>query len=254
MYALHPLLLEPLPRPLVPLFPPAGLGIHRLDLLVLLTPSRSLPQNNPLHISIFPSHDPHTNTLQPVRTPLQFSLLLSSTLDIFDLRTRQHPGAAGASSSSSSAPPMSGDYGLLHAVDERLAAYGFETNTGVRFVAVVDMRGRRIDGAALAASPALQQLEGGFGGGAGRAASTVVGLRESDLKVVFRAMQSAYVRLLQNPFYEPDEHSGVGGGGGGGGSGSGNGGGSGGKRIVSKKFEGEMRRIGEGWTVGVTSL
>ncbi|PSR79091.1 Longin-like domain-containing protein [Coniella lustricola] len=223
--------------------------------------------NNPLHISIFPSHDAHTNTLQPIRTPLQFSLLLASTLDIFDLRAKHSSTAPSSqhtpSAASGGGAPLSGDYGLLHAVDERLAAYGFETNTGVKFIAVVDMRGRRIDGAALAMSPALQQLEGfsgaagGAGGGAGgghqgggggsggfgaggRAAS-VVGLRESDLKVVFKAMQSAYVRLLQNPFYDPDEH----GGGGGGGSG---------KRIVSKKFDGEMKRIGEGWTVGVTSL
>lgn len=163
---------------------------------------------------------------------------------------------------------MSGDYGLLHAVDERLAAYGFETNTGVKFVAVVDMRGRRIDSAALLASPVLQQhdfhaaaaaadassgggggVAGAWGRGVGRgssssaaAAAAVVGLKDSDLKVVFRAMQAAYVRLLQNPFYEPDEYGGVGGGG------------AGGKRIVSKKFEGEMRRIGEAWTVGVTSL
>ena len=40
---------------------------------------------------------------------------------------------------------VSGDLGLLHAVDERLAVYGFETNTGTRFVVVVDMRGRRAD-------------------------------------------------------------------------------------------------------------
>ncbi|KAF3762925.1 snare-like protein [Cryphonectria parasitica EP155] len=190
--------------------------------------------NNPLHISIFPSHEPHTNTLQPIRSPLQFSLLLSSTLDIFELRARNSvilpPSSASSSvTAGAAAAPMSGDYGLLHAVDERLAAYGFETNTGVKFVAVVDMRGRRIDGAALAMS------------GGGRAAS-VVGLRESDLKVVFKAMQSAYVRLLQNPFYEPDEHGG------------GGGGGKGGKRIVSRRFESEMRRIGEAWTVGVTSL
>lgn len=152
---------------------------------------------------------------------------------------------------------MSGDYGLLHAVDERLAAYGFETNTGVKFVAVVDMRGRRIDSAALLSSPVLQQHDfghhhsnaggagggGGGGGGGGNAAAVVVGLKESDMKVVFRAMQAAYVKLLQNPFYEPDEHAGAPGTGG-----------SAGRRISSRKFEGEMRRIGEGWTVGVTSL
>lgn len=205
----------------------------------MLTAVPARAQNNPLHISIFPSHDPSTNTLKPIRTPLQFSLLLSSTLDIFDLRAKHTTSAAGA--------PLSGEYGLLHAVDERLAAYGFETNTGVKFVVVVDMRGRRIDSAAL---PPLRQhsSEGGAGGGGGgggdhgafaRSLAAVVGLREGDMKVVFRAMQSAYVRLLQNPFYEPDEHSSQGGGG---------------RRITSKKFEGDMRKIGESWTVGVTSL
>lgn len=243
----------------------------RLHVATSLTKRRPAPlgrgkQNNPLHISIFPSHDPHTNTLQPIRTPLQFSLLLSSTLDIFDLRAKHNALTGGGGTA---AAPMSGDYGLLHAVDERLAAYGFETNTGVKFVAVVDMRGRRVDGAALLASPVLQQHDfgntagggaGGAGGGGGggggggvggggagargaNASAAVVGLKESDLKVVFRAMQAAYVKLLQNPFYEPDEHAGAPGTGG-----------SAGRRISSRRFEGEMRRIGEGWTVGVTSL
>lgn len=250
-------------------------------------------QNNPLHISIFPSHDPATNTLKPIRTPLQFSLLLSSTLDVFDLRAK-HSAVTGGNSSSSGAGgtaaaaagtlsnsgPMSGEYGLLHAVDERLAAYGYETNTGVKFVVVVDMRGRRIDSAALSYLTS-HEGGGGAGGGAGggvvadgvlaaarhresvsasvvgkdtaavlgarrsraggaSAAAAVVGLREGDMKVVFRAMQTAYVRLLQDPFYEPDEHAPLAG--------------CGGKRITSRRFEGDMRRIGEGWTVGVTSL
>lgn len=54
---------------------------------------------------------------------------------------------------------------MLHAVDERLAAYGFETNTGVRFVAVVDMRGRAV-------------------AGGGQAAAGGLGLREGEMKVV----------------------------------------------------------------------
>lgn len=107
-------------------------------------------QNNPLHISIFPSHP---NNI-PLRTPLQFSLLLSSTLDIFEARSKSNLATGGG---------LSGDYGLLHAIDERLAAYGFETNTGVRFVAVVDMRGRAVGG------------ERSVGG---------VGLREGDIKLV----------------------------------------------------------------------
>ncbi|KAL8418634.1 hypothetical protein RB594_002018 [Gaeumannomyces avenae] len=204
--------------------------------------------NNPLHISLFPSHDPATNTLAPVRTPLQFSLLLSSTLDVFELRARNH--AAGGTG-------LSGDLGLLHAVDERLAAYGFETNTGVRFVVVVDMRGRRVDASVAAAlggaTPASSSAAGGdakgggaaggvVGGGAaamGRAAAAV-GLREGEMKPVFRAMQTAYIRLLQNPFFEPDEHSPPGE--------------QGGKKITSRRFADDMRRIGEAWTPGVTSL
>lgn len=53
-------------------------------------------------------------------------------------------------------------------------------------------------------------------------------------------MQTAYVKLLQNPFYDPDEHSPPGS--------------MGGKKIMSKKFTEDMRRIGETWTPGVTSL
>ncbi|KAK0644491.1 Longin-like domain-containing protein [Cercophora newfieldiana] len=170
--------------------------------------------NNPLHISIFPSYDPAANSFAPLRTPLQFSLLLSSTLDIFELRARQN---------AVNATGLTGDYGLLHAIDERLASYGFETNTGVKFVVVVDMRGRRIDGSVAG------NLKGG-----------VVGLREGEMKTVFRAMQTAYVKLLQNPFFEPDEHSPPAG--------------SGGKKITSKRFAEDMRRIGESWTPGVTAL
>lgn len=160
---------------------------------------------------MFPSHDPSTNTFAPIRTTLQFSLLLSSCMDVFELRTRS--GAA-------SGVGLSGDLGLLHAVDDRLAAYGFETNTGVRMVCVIDMRGRRIDGAMRPA-------------GAG-------GLRDAELKPVFRAMQSAYVRLVQNPFYEPEEHTPLGG--------------KGGRKITNRKFAEDMKRIGEAWTPGVTSL
>ncbi|KAG4413230.1 hypothetical protein IFR04_013619, partial [Cadophora malorum] len=87
--------------------------------------------NNPLHISIFPT----TPSNKPLLTPLQYSLLLSSTLDIFEARSKINTSSSGG---------LSGDFGLLHAVDERLAAYGFETNTGVRFVVVVDMRGRSV--------------------------------------------------------------------------------------------------------------
>lgn len=57
---------------------------------------------------------------------------------------------------------------------------------------------------------------------------------------MFRTMQAAYVRLLQNPFYDPDEHSPPAG--------------RGGKKITSRGFTEEMRRIGESWTPGVGNL
>ncbi|GAB1316266.1 Longin-like domain-containing protein [Madurella fahalii] len=178
--------------------------------------------NNPLHTSIFPSYDPQTNTFRPVRTPLQFSLILSSTLDVFELRARQN-AAAGVG--------LTGDFGLLHAVDDRLAAYGFETNTGTRFVVIVDMRGRRIDGAIAAGLVDAREK---------RIAGAATGLREGEMRPVFKAMQAAYIRLMQNPFFEPDEHSPPAG--------------HGGKKITSRKFAEDMRRIGENWTPGVTNL
>ncbi|KAI1196880.1 Sedlin [Nemania serpens] len=197
--------------------------------------------NNPLHITIFPSYDTTTQTYAPIRTPLQFSLLLSGTLDIFEARSRHlaNPGGGGGSGSML----LSGDFGLLHAVDDRLAAYGFETNTGVKFVAVVDMRGRAASSTSSSSSssaagrggPSSSSPGGGLGG---------VGLRDNELKPVFRAMQTAYVRLLQNPFYDPDENTVP----------AGAGVGASARRITSRKFGEEMRRVGEVWAPGVTNV
>jgi hypothetical protein len=112
----------------------------------------------------------------------------------------------------------------------------------VKFVVVVDMRGRIV----------------GEGVGTGKVTPSV-GLREGEMKLVsvellllglkrgsaksggqvFRAMQAAYVRLLQNPFYEPDEHSPPTG--------------RGGKKITSRRFTEDMKRIGESWVPGVGS-
>ncbi|KAI1421125.1 Sedlin [Xylaria sp. FL1777] len=187
--------------------------------------------NNPLHITIFPSYDTATQTYAPVRTPLQFSLLLSGTLDVFEARLRHlaNPGGAGGGGGGGGSMLLSGDFGLLHAIDDRLAAYGFETNTGVKFVAVVDMRGRLAKNPATAAAAGRGSGGGGIGG---------VGLRDNELKPVFRAVQTAYVRLLQNPFYDPDETTVL----------------AGAKRITSRKFGDEMRRIGEVWAPGVAAL
>lgn len=181
------------------------------------------PQKNPLHISIFPSQPSNA----PLRTPLQFSLILSSTLDIFEARAKVNASAAGG---------LSGDFGLLHAIDERLAAYGFETNTGVRFVAIVDMRGRIVgDDAARGHVTGLREGEMKL------VSATLGGLmRGADGIQVFRAMQTAYVGLLQNPFYDPDEHSPPTG--------------RGGKKITSRKFMEEIRRTGESWVPGQGAL
>jgi hypothetical protein len=123
-------------------------------------------QNNPLHITIFPTltTSPPTAAL----TPLQFSLLLSSTLDIFELRRRANVTANGG---------LSGDYGLLKNIDERLAAYGFETNTGVKFVAVVDLLGA--GGTERADAPAADMGK-----------KIGLGLREGEMKVVSPEMRS----------------------------------------------------------------
>lgn len=78
--------------------------------------------------------------------------MLSSCLDIFEARMPSKP--------------VGQDFGLLQAIDERLAMYGWLTNTGVKFVIVVDMEGRTIEPQS-----------------AGRSAS-VIGLKSSDLNPV----------------------------------------------------------------------
>lgn len=54
--------------------------------------------------------------------------MLSTCLDIFEARLPTKT--------------VQQDFGLLQAIDERLAMYGYLTNTGVKFVVVVDMEGR----------------------------------------------------------------------------------------------------------------
>jgi hypothetical protein len=118
-------------------------------------------------------------------------------------------------------------------------------------VCIVDMRGRRVEaggsaGAGGASGPSQSSTSTSSSSAAAAAAARAsmsnvgAGLRDAELKPVFRAMQNAYVRLLQNPFYDPDEHAPLGG--------------KGGRRITSKKFGDDMKRIGEGWTPGVTAL
>lgn len=84
---------------------------------------------------------------------------------MFELRARGGAGGGGV-------PGATGDLGLLHAVDDRLAVYGFETNTGTKFIAVVDMRGR---GGAVGAGTIDRDRSRG---------AAAVGLREGELKPV----------------------------------------------------------------------
>lgn len=72
-------------------------------------------------------------------------------------------------------------------MDDRLAAYGFKTNTGTKFVAVVDMRGRRVDGrggGGGAGGHGGGGHQGGLTQGGAAAAASSVGLREGEMKVV----------------------------------------------------------------------
>lgn len=128
-------------------------GLCSEGLLNLLTDHQ---QDNPLHISLFP---PHMNS------ELEFTFILNSCLDIFDIR--QHNKT------------IDQDLGLLQAIDERLAMYGWLTTTGVKFIIIVDMAGR----------PAPQDGERGK-------LPPIVGLRDSDLKPVRLLLTALSVALL----------------------------------------------------------
>ncbi len=85
---------------------------------------------------------------------LEMSFLLNSCLDIFEIRQNNKT--------------IEQDLGLLQAIDERLATYGWLTNTGIKFIIVVDMAGR----------PAAPDDDDR------KRAAPVLGLRDSDLKPV----------------------------------------------------------------------
>jgi len=150
------------------------------------------------------------------RDSLEFQFFLSTSLDIFTARlphkTADH------------------DFGLLQAIDEQLAMYGWLTNTGVKFVVIVDMEGR----------PAGTSI-----GKHNSNNSALLGLKDSELKPAFKALHTAYIRLLRNPFYDPDEHSPR----------------SaqaairlGSMQIMSPKFIEEVARIGEAWYPGIAAI
>ncbi|KAI9734815.1 MAG: hypothetical protein M1834_001893 [Cirrosporium novae-zelandiae] len=162
-------------------------------------------QDNPLLITVFPPHQD---------SELEFHFMLNSCLDIFEIRQNNKA--------------IDQDLGLLQAIDERLAMYGWLTNTGVKFMIIVDMAGK----------PA--RAEGAWGKNA-----PVQGLRDADLKPAFRALQTAYIHLLQNPFFTPDDlaphavatrpDSGP-------------------SAITSQKFIKEVKRIGDVWAPGIASV
>ena len=163
--------------------------------------------DNPLHISLFPPHEAEE---------LEMSFLLNSSLDIFDIRLKNKL--------------LDQDLGLLHAVDERMATYGWLTNTGMKFIIAVDMMGRL-----PAETPANSQMKN---------LPPVLGLRDSDLKPAFKAIQNAYIELLMNPFYSPEtrtplrtmQATGKG------------------AEITSKKFIAAVQRIGKAWYPGVATV
>lgn len=104
--------------------------------------------------------------------------------------------------------------------------YGWLTNTSVKIIIVVDMEGR------LATTADIKS-------------SATIGLRDADLKPAFRALQTAYIGLLRNPFYDPDEHSPV----------TANAEQRvGSTQITSRKFIQEIKRIGDTWAPGVTNI
>ncbi|KAL2833657.1 Sedlin [Aspergillus pseudoustus] len=158
--------------------------------------------DNPLHMSLFP---PYLNST------IEFSFLLNSSLDVFEIRQKE--------------TSIDQDLGLLHAVDERLASYGWLTTTGIKFLIVVDFIGDQSTNETRGvARPSF---------------------RESDLKPAFRALQTAYIQLLQNPFYSPDDYITPA-----------NGAVQAAKisHITDQKFIAEVNRIGNSWAPGTTSL
>ncbi|KAL8665481.1 MAG: hypothetical protein Q9202_002186 [Teloschistes flavicans] len=168
--------------------------------------------DNPLHISVFPLHNASSSSSSSSSSAhLEFSLLLNASLDVFELRTRDRGR-------------VDQDLGMLQIVDERLSIWGWQTGTGTKFAVVVDMWGKE---------GRRPGTTGGFG------------VKGEDLRPAFKALQTAYIRLLQNPFYNPpsadERHAPMAGG-----SKSG--------EITSHKFIAEVKRIGELWRPGLEKV
>lgn len=130
------------------------------------------------------------------------------------------------------------DFGLLHALNERLAMYGWLTNTGVKLIIVVDMEGSSAEGAKVTAGLGL----GGSDLTPVGSTTQLVRDRSTDFQQAFQALQTAYIRLLGNPFYTPDDHdprinkS------------------AGSLQITSPRFIKDMERIGKTWYPGIATM
>ncbi|KAH1271033.1 hypothetical protein KXW98_005975 [Aspergillus fumigatus] len=124
---------------------------------------------------------------------VNFSFYLNACLDIFEIRQKK--------------TSVGQDLGLLHAIDERLAAYGWLTTTGVKFLIVVDTIGQPTH--------------------------------------AFRALQTAYVQLLQNPFFFPDDYTPTA---------KTTASSSNASQIVDRKFIAAVKRIGDTWAPGMAGL
>jgi hypothetical protein len=120
------------------------------------------------------------------RDLLTYHFLMNAALDVFAARV---PTKTNGDS----------DFGLLYAVDDACALYGWLTNTGVKIVVAV---------------------EGPVGEG---------GVGEGDLKNVFHALQTAYISVVCNPFFDNDET----------------------RPITSRRFVADVRRAAESWRAGV---
>jgi len=134
--------------------------------------------------------------------------MLSTCLDIFEARLPEKN--------------VGQDFGLLQAIDERLAMYGWLTNTGVKLVIIVDMEARQSSANDTRSPP-------------------VLGLKNSDLTPAFQALQKAYINLLRNPFYTPEDHS------------PNTHQSSASTQITSRNFINEVARIGRVWAPTIAS-
>lgn len=241
------------PVPRLPAYPRRPLHISfsrppRLTQLFLLCFPFRTKQDNPLHISLFPPYTPPQPPttipgLNPKPPPspsastlLDFSFLLNASLDIFDARSRDRSR-------------IDQDLGLLQHIDERLSIWGHLTATGVKFAIIVDAWGKdgvsagvkgmlERSGTADSSLSASSSLAGDGRGGGGKKGGKGGGaqVQAQDLKVAFKTLQTAWIRLLGNPFFVLEE--GV----------------KGAQGITSKRFVGEVRRVGEGWRPGLTVL